>query len=76
MKEPVSLDLFPPDVCSSVANYVDSLKSCFSLRQRFLFLLRNRWEYYAYFSSSSCESYNSHLADLLEKHLGGLGGAW
>lgn len=68
MKEPVSLDLFPDDVCLGPRYELSRLN--------FLFHLRNRWEYFAYFPSSSCESYNSQLADLLENHLGGLGGVW
>ena len=80
MIEPVSRDLFPPDVCSDEDEQVflrhGPRCSLYDLRFNFLFHLRNRWEYFAYFSSSSCESYNSQLAALLEDDLGGLGGVW
>lgn len=81
MKEPVSLDLFPSDVCLSSVDYglLSALYSVadaiIDVRARLLFHLCQRWEYYAYFSASSVRDYNFALAYLLDS-LGGLGGVW
>ena len=78
MKEPVSLDLFPVEVCpDEVVILRDGPRyDLYSCRFNFFFHLQNRRKYFAYFSSSSCDSYNSQLAGLLENDLGGLGGVW
>lgn len=74
MKDSVSLDLFPAVVCLGPGY------DLYCRRFNFLFHLCNRWNYFSYFLSSSCESYcesyNSQLADLLENDLSGLGGVW
>ncbi|CDQ10368.1 protein of unknown function [Acidithiobacillus ferrivorans] len=81
MIEPVSLDLFPSDVCLSSVDYglLSALYSVadavIDVRARLLFQLGQRWEYYAYFSAASVRDYNFSLAYLLDS-LGGLGGVW
>ena len=74
MKEPVSLDLFPSDVCLPSDDYAALLASKVKLRERLIFYItplasRNAYARYVLALRSS------FARDVLDQ-LGGLGGVW
>lgn len=74
MKEPVSLDLFPSDVCISSAEHAALLANNAALREKLIF-------YITPLASHSAYARNVHVMrfmwarDVLDR-LGGLGGVW
>ena len=74
MKEPVSLDLFPADVCLPSVEFASLLASNAKLREKLIFYIT---------PLASCNAYSRHVLgmrsmwarDVLHA-LGGLGGVW
>lgn len=74
MKEPVSLDLFPPDVCPSSVDHAALVVKNAALRERLIFYItplasRNAYPRHVYYMRLRW------ARDVLDQ-LGGLGGVW
>ncbi|MBU2806681.1 hypothetical protein HF668_16370 [Acidithiobacillus ferridurans] len=74
MKEPVSLDLFPSDVCPSSDDFAVVVRSRSLLREKFLFYITPLASRNAY--ARHVLSMRSMSARGVLDELGGLGGVW
>ena len=79
MKEPVSLDLFPPEVCptgsTAARRQHNTPLSTHSNRVLLVWYLTRRFEYILLNASSVARLFDLEITAALDR-LGGLGGVW